>query len=136
MVGHVACRHTGVEARKVFIASRAVVAFVERLMRDPEFREWYFLDPEAALASHHLEPRELYDVARVLADARLGGARPVIREAVRPLFDLLLRALDEPAERPALLARCEALLSVARERTRQREAEERRHRPWWRFWRA
>jgi hypothetical protein len=120
----------------VYIASRAVVAFVERLKRDPEFREWYFLDPEAALLSHHLAPKDLHDVARVLHDARLGGSRPVVREALRPLFDLLLRALDEPGERQALLARCEALLAVARERTQQFEAEERRNRPWWRFWRA
>lgn len=120
----------------MYIASRAVVAFVERLMRDPEFREWYFLDPKASLASHQLQPADLYDVAQVLADARLGGSRPVVREALRPLFDLLLRALDEPAERPALLARCEALLVIARERTQQLAAEERRSRPWWRFWRA
>lgn len=119
----------------MYIASRAVVAFVERLVRDPEFREWYFIDPEAALASHQLDPTELQDVARLLAEGRWGGTRPVVREAIRPLFDLLLRALHAPSERAALLSGCEALIAVARERAQQ-EVEAQRRRPWWRFWRA
>lgn len=119
----------------MYIASRAIVAFVERLVRDPEFREWYFSEPEAALGSHELRPADLHDVARLLSEGRWGGSRPVVRDAVRPLFDLLLQALHEPGERPALLRRCEALIVIARERAQQ-EVEEQRRRPWWRFWRA
>lgn len=119
----------------MYVASRAVVAFVERIVRDPEFREWYFVDPGAALVSHGLEAADVRDVAVLLAEGRWGGGRAVVRDAVRPLVELLVRALDEPGERAALLSQCAELVAATRDRARQR-AEEQRQRPWWRFWRA
>jgi hypothetical protein len=112
----------------------AVVTFVDRLVRDREFAEWFVAGPEQALASYSLTSRDLRDVADVLDADRY---QPALARALQPTVRCLLGLVDDA--RPddsadVVLARC-ARLSEELVATRDRLSTARAsRRPWWKFW--
>lgn len=111
-----------------------ILAFVERLLRDREFSEWYVSRPTQALASHGLSSRDLADVDEVLRGNRF---RPDLSQALRPTVQLLLQLAAEAGDtdQPEVIERRWERLDEQLRVTRQRVAEARaRNRPWWKFW--
>lgn len=112
----------------------AFLAFVERLLHDREFSEWFVSQPGEALATHSLSVQDLQEVNDVLQAERY---EPNLSRALRPTLSLLLEVIRE-AHRPedpnatrTRLARLEDELGA----TRLRVSEARtKSRPWWKFW--
>src|SRR5438046_1270758 len=117
----------------VVFKHEAILSFVDRLIHDQEFTEWFVARPAQALASHSLAARDLQDVVDVLATGR--GDSHVAR-ALQPTMQLLLVLSAEgnsgggdTEERYARLI-CE--LKAARERLVLARDKAGRH--WWKFW--
>ncbi len=112
-----------------------VLAFVDRLVHDHEFCEWYAAQPSQALASHGLAPQDLRDLIAILRSHR---QHRDVAIALLPMIQVLLEVVEEaesgegtsrPEER---LARIDTELQIARERVVVARA--RQPRPWWKFW--
>jgi hypothetical protein len=112
----------------------AILIFVDRLVRDREFAEWFVAGPEQALASYSLTTRDLRDVADVLDADRY---QPELAQALQPTLRCLLGLIDEarlddaPDRVPARCTRLSEELTATRERLSVARA---RRRPWWKFW--
>lgn len=109
----------------------AVLGFIDRLVRDPEFAEWFVVDPRQALASYSLAASDLGDVCDVV---EAGRYQQHLARALRPTMELLREIAENPA--PDLVReRCGRLQDELRStRGRVATAREERRRPWWKFW--
>lgn len=125
----------GGKAVDLFTGKKALVAFLERIVRDKEFREWYIAEPQRALASYGLREGELADLAHFLDEAAVRGQLPPeVRDALRPLVRTLARMAGAgPQVLPELQAECERLIAEGQRLAAERKTA-RRARPWWRFW--
>jgi hypothetical protein len=112
----------------------ALLAFMQRLVRDREFCEWFAAQPVSALASYGLAPRDLSDLVAVLHDAR---SQREIAAAMEPVVQSMLRIVED-AEGPAPSDSCGRLRLLEEELQGARErvvaARRQRPRPWWQFW--
>ncbi|HEX5418109.1 MAG TPA: hypothetical protein VFZ25_20835 [Chloroflexota bacterium] len=112
----------------------AFLAFVERLLHDREFSEWFASQPRDALATHGLSARDLRDVDEILHAERY---EPRFSRALQPTITLLLELLDADVrpEVGATPVQRWARLQDEIQRTRERVTEVRAtSRPWWKFW--
>ena len=112
----------------------AFLAFIERLLHDREFSEWFASQPASALASHGLSSRDLHEVDDILGAERYEAR---LSRALRPTVALLIAMVDteslpDPLDPvPDRFARLEEELRATRERVSDVRATTR---PWWKFW--
>lgn len=109
----------------------ALLGFIDRLVRDREFAEWFVAHPDQALASFSLSVGDLRDICEVVEADRY--ERQFAR-ALRPTMELLLElAAGEPEG--GVDERCARLRDELRStRGRIAAARSERSRPWWKFW--
>lgn len=109
-----------------------LLAFVDRLKRDSEFREWFARAPSDALASQGLYPSDLHFLDRVVATDR---SQRALAEVLRPFLTLLVEVAEEcPADAGETCARLDAELASLGIRLAAAREQEAANRPWWRFW--
>ncbi len=110
----------------------AILAFVDRLARDSEFREWFVHEPRAALASYGLEDGDL----RYLDEAlRWETSQRQVAGALRPFVTTLIESLERRAAEPEVAyARLTTEIGALRSRIADAQARDRAARPWWKFW--
>ena len=111
---------------------QSLLAFVDRMKRDSEFREWFVRAPHDALASQGLYAKDL----RFLDDVvRTDRSQQAISEALRPFLRLLIEIAEgTPDDARESCARLDAELSTLGGRLAIAREQERASRPWWRFW--
>ena len=113
----------------------AILSFVDRLIHDREFAEWFVAQSSQALSSYNLTPRDLQDVSEVLGSER---HQPEVARALQPTLRLLVSLCDDadvgddPRTIEHRFGGLERELQEARLRIAQ--ARQVRPRPWWRFW--
>lgn len=109
----------------------AVLGFIDRLVRDPEFAEWFVTNPSEALASYSLEASDLREVEDVVETGRY---EQQLAHALAPTVRLI-REIAESSASSGTAARYR-LLRDELHGTRERVAIARaaRSRPWWKFW--
>jgi hypothetical protein len=109
-----------------------LLAFVDRLKRDSEFREWFARAPGDALASQGLYPSDLSFLDQVVATDR---SQRALADALRPFLSLLVEVVEAcPANTDETCARLDAELATLGLRLAAAREQERVARPWWRFW--
>ena len=112
----------------------AFLAFVERLLHDREFSEWFASQPAEAMATHGLSIQDLRDVDEILHAERY---EPRLSRALQPTITMLLEILDtaEQERVDATPIQRWARLQDEIKRTHERVTEVRAtSRPWWKFW--
>lgn len=112
----------------------AFLVFVERLLHDREFSEWFASHPLQALAAHGLTVQDLRDVDEIVHAERY---EPRLSRALQPTITLLLEILDaeERGSGEATPIQRWARLQDEIQRTHERVTEVRAtSRPWWKFW--
>lgn len=113
----------------------ALLTFIDRLIHDREFAEWFVAEPEQSLRSYGLAAVDLQDVADVLVRDR---GQPAIAGALQPTVQFLLGVVGEArgGDDPELVSRRFARFQVELTSTRERlaAASQPRVRRWWKFW--
>lgn len=111
---------------------QSLLAFVDRLKRDSEFREWFARAPSDALASQGLYASDLRFLDQVVATDR---SQRAMTEALRPFLRLLIEVVEEcPTDSGETCARLDSELSSLGVRLAAAREQEAASRPWWRFW--
>jgi hypothetical protein len=109
-----------------------LLAFVDRLKRDSEFREWFARAPSDALASQGLFPSDLHFLDSVVATDR---SQRALADVLRPFLKLLVDVVEGgPADAGETCARLDAELATLGGRLAAARQQARAARPWWRFW--
>lgn len=110
----------------------AILAFVNRLARDSEFREWFAHSPTEALQSHGLAEGDLRYLERALT---WETSRREVAAALRPFVRLLVEAVQDGGQKPELAyTRLTAEIGQLRGRITEAQTRDRAARPWWKFW--
>ena len=114
----------------------SILAFVERMVRDSEFREWYVARPREALASHGLDGESLQQLYHVL---EWGGPYRQTAHLLKPLVDYLVACWKGGDEEDVVVVRqryehLTGQIEKLKGRTEFGEAFLRQSRPWWKFW--